>query len=170
VAQALEISYLADHPEFIDALAPAIYEHWRHILTEETVEVRRTALMRHLNRDALPIAWVAHTESRVLGTAALRESDLPGREDLMPWLGGVFVLPEFRGRDIGKVLCVAVEKHASRLFNFKTLYLFTLDRQRWYEEMQWRMLEPCQWRGRSGDIMCKDLRAARQRFRADEER
>jgi GNAT superfamily N-acetyltransferase len=54
-----------------------------------------------MNRDELPIAWVAHANGQLLGTAALRVHDLEGREDLTPWLGGVFVDSEFRGRGIG---------------------------------------------------------------------
>jgi hypothetical protein len=72
----MEISHLADHPEFIESLAPAIFEHWRHILTEETLESRVGILRTHMNRDSLPIAWIAHTERQAFGTAALRRHDL----------------------------------------------------------------------------------------------
>ncbi len=155
----MEISYLADHPEFIEGLAPAIFEHWRHILTEETLESRVGILRAHMNRDTLPIAWVAHTEWRVFGTAALRRHDLHGREDLEPWLGGVFVIEQYRQRGIGETLCAAVENHAGKT-RADTLYLFTLDCQRWYQKLGWKKFEPCQWRGRRGDIMCKVMHAA----------
>jgi hypothetical protein len=94
----VKISYLADHPEFIETLAPWVYEHWRPILTEETLDSRVARLQSHLNRNELPIALVAHSGSNVYGMAALRVHDLPGREDLSPWLGGVFVAQSFRCR------------------------------------------------------------------------
>jgi Acetyltransferase (GNAT) family len=65
------------------------------------------------------------------GTAALRVHDLKGREDLTPWLGGVFVGSHFRRQGIGAALCAAVEDKA-RLRGIQTLYLFTLDKQAWY--------------------------------------
>lgn len=55
-----------------------------------------------MNRDALPIAWIAHANGQLLGTAALRVHDLEGREDLTPWLGGVFVGTHFRRQGIGR--------------------------------------------------------------------
>src|SRR3979490_722788 len=110
----MEISHLADHPEFIESLAPAIFEHWRHILTEETLESRVGILRTHMNRDSLPIAWIAHTERQGFGPAALHRHDLPGREDLEPWLGGVFVIEQYRHCGIGEALCAAVENHARK--------------------------------------------------------
>ena len=151
----MKISYLADHPEFIETLAPWVFEHWRPILTEETLDSRIARLQSHLNRNELPIALVAHSESDVYGTAALRFHDLPGREDLSPWLGGVFVAQPFRRRGIGAALCTAIEDMTIEQFNLNTLYLFTLDKQAWYQDRGWSFFEPCAWLGRAGDIMVK---------------
>lgn len=156
----MKISLLADHPEFIATLAPWVFEHWRPILTQETLKARVAKFQAHLNRDSLPIAWVAHSGSQVLGTAALRVHDLPGREDLTPWLGGVYVAPQFRGRGIGAALCTAVEQKAKTLLETPILYLFTLDKQAWYRSLRWSMFEPCTWYGRAGDIMFKKIYAA----------
>ncbi|MHB8536269.1 MAG: GNAT family N-acetyltransferase [Sulfuricaulis sp.] len=153
----MQISYLADHPDFIEILAPWVLEHWRPILTQATLKSRVAILRAHMNRDVLPIAWVAHSESQVFGTAALRVHDLPGREDLAPWLGGVYVAPPFRARGIGAALCAAVEQKAKTFFETEMLYLFTLDRQAWYRSLGWSMYEPCSWCGRSGDIMFKKI-------------
>lgn len=155
IGQDMDISYLADHPEFIEVLAPWIYQHWRSMLTAETLEYRVAKLKGHTNRETLPIAWVAHSGGKVFGTAALRIHDLPGREDLTPWLGGVFVGPEFRGRGIGARLCSAVEDKAKSLVGNDPLYLFTLDKQRWYEKMGWTITESCTWCGHDGHIMVK---------------
>jgi N-acetylglutamate synthase-like GNAT family acetyltransferase len=104
----------------------------------------------------LPIAWVAHANGELLGTAALRVHDLEGREDLTPWLGGVFVGSKFRRQGIGEALCAAVEE-AARSRGIETLYLFTLDKQAWYSRLGWTILSPCVWRERPGDIMSKRL-------------
>jgi GNAT superfamily N-acetyltransferase len=124
----MEISYLADHPEFIDILAPWVFAHWQPLIGEVSPEERAAKFRTHLNRDMLPIALVAHAGNEVYGTASLRVHDLPGREDLSPWLGGMFVGVPFRGKGIGARLCAAVEEKAKSLFPGQLLYLFTLDR------------------------------------------
>ena len=150
----MQISYLADHPEFIPVLAPAIVEHWRAVLPEETIERRVIKLQKHVNKDMLPIGWVAHADGRVFGTAALRVHDLEGREDLTPWLGGVFVLPEHRRRGVATALCRAAEERAWSL-GFEALYLFTPDQQSLYARLGWRKSERAVWRGLESDIMIK---------------
>ncbi len=151
----MKISYLAEHPQFIDALAPLVSAQLRPIDPEETLDGRVEKLHAHLNRDILPIAWIAHSKSRVFGTAALRVKDLPGREDLTPWPGGVFVVPRYRGRGIGAALCEAVERKAASIDTAPRLYLFTLDKQAWYSRLGWEMYESCSWCGHPGDIMVK---------------
>jgi GNAT superfamily N-acetyltransferase len=154
----MRIDNLADHPELITPLAQALLEEYRALRPEDTIHTRTAKLRAHLNRDTLPIAWVAHGEGQALGTAALRVHDLEGREDLTPWLGGVFVLPQHRRRGIGQALCAVVEEKAASLA-VSALYLFTLDRQAWYARLGWSLLAPCTWRGHPGDIMCKRLPA-----------
>jgi predicted N-acetyltransferase YhbS len=153
------ISYLVEHPEYIALLAQWLFEEWRSFLGEETLEARIKKLQAHMNRDKLPIAWVAHANGQLLGTAALRVHDLEGREDLTPWLGGVFVGSQFRRSGIGAALCATVED-AARSRAIQTLYLFTLDRQAWYARLGWIVLGPCVWHQRPGDIMCKQLQTA----------
>jgi N-acetylglutamate synthase-like GNAT family acetyltransferase len=152
----VRISYLIDYPEYIPQLAQWLFEQWDSILGEETPEARINKLKAHMNRDKLPIAWVAHANGQLLGTAALRVYDLEGREDLTPWLGGVFVGTQFRRQGFGAALCATVEAEA-RSRGIQTLYLFTLDKQEWYLHLGWTPLAPCVWHQRPGDIMCKRL-------------
>jgi N-acetylglutamate synthase-like GNAT family acetyltransferase len=152
----VRISYLLEYPQHIPQLAQWLFEEWDVILGEKTPEARVKKLNAHMNRDQLPIAWVAHANGQLLGTASLRVHDLEGREDLTPWLGGVFVGAQFRRRGIGAALCAAVEE-ATRTRGIQTLYLFTLDKQAWYSRMGWTLFAPCVWHHRPGDIMCKQL-------------
>lgn len=154
------IGYLKNHPEFIDPLARYITEHWQPILKHDSVEARKIKLRAHLNFDKFPIAWVAFSKATVFGTAALRVHDLETHQHLTPWLGGVFVLPEFRNRGIGSQLCKAVELHAKHKFNIQKLFLFTLDQQAMYSRLGWKLMEHCAWHDRPGVIMEKDLKTA----------
>ena len=152
----VRISYLIEHPEYVPQLAQWLFEQWSSILGEKTLEARIKKLKTHMSRHQLPIAWVAHANRQLLGTAALRVHDLEGREDLTPWLGGVFVGAQFRRRGIGEALCVTVE-NAARSRGIQTLYLFTLDKQAWYSRLGWTVLAPCIWHERPGAIMSKKL-------------
>src|SRR4026208_528556 len=105
-------SSLLEHPEYIPQLAQWLFDQWGSILGEKTPDARIKKLNAHMNRDQLPIAWVAHANGQLLGTAALRVHDLEGREDLTPWLGGVFVGSHFRRRGIGEALCITAENAA----------------------------------------------------------
>src|SRR5437763_7475293 len=143
----VQISYLIEHPGYIPELAQWLFEQWDSILGEGNPDARIKKLKAHMNRDKLPIAWVAHANGQLLGTAALRVHDLEGREDLTPWLGGVFVGADFRRQGIGAALCATVED-AARSRGMQTLYLFTLDKQAWYSRLGWRGLGRGGWRRR----------------------
>lgn len=155
----MTISFLSDHVDFISILAPEIAAHWQPYLPDETLEKREAKLRAHMSIDALPIAWVAHIGGEVLGTAALRIADLEGREDLMPWLGGVFVRHQFRRRGVASALCRVAEEKAWAL-GFDRLFLFTLDHQSLYERLGWSNYEPAVWCGHESEIMVKRPEAA----------
>jgi N-acetylglutamate synthase-like GNAT family acetyltransferase len=155
----MQISYIVDKPDLVAGLIPGLLEHWREISPEQTFASRAAKFREHMNREVLPIAWLAHEGETAAGTAALRTSDLDGREDLGPWLGGVYVEPSFRGRGIASSLCRVVVAKARDL-GFRRLFLFTLDQQSLYARIGWRRLETTVWRGRSADIMFMDLEPA----------
>jgi len=156
----MEIDFLANHPDFINTLAPLLVAHWRPVLSQETLESRATKLRAHMNIETLPVAWVAYSGTTVLGTAALRTHDLPDHEQLTPWLGGVFVVSQYRRQGVGTALCSTVEQYAKNRFGISTLYLFTIDKQEWYKSLGWSLFESCTWCGRPGDIMFKELNHA----------
>ena len=87
----VRISYLVEHPEYVPQLAQWLFDQWNFIRDEKTPEARIEELTVHMNRDELPIAWVAHGNGQLFGAAALRVDGPEGCEDLTPWLSGVFV-------------------------------------------------------------------------------
>jgi len=150
----MRISYLADRPELAAQLVPGLLEHWSYIFPHQTVADRTAKFNAHLNRDELPIAWIAHDGDVALGTAALRKADLEGREDLGPWLGGVYVAPVYRGRGIASELCRVVEGKAYEQ-GVSRLYLFTHGQESLYERLGWATLERTVWHGHECSIMSK---------------
>jgi len=150
----MRISFLADYPQFIQVLAPEIFEYWQHILVEETINERIAKLHQHLNKVKLPIALVAHADNEVFGTAALRSLDLDEYTHLSPWLGGVFVRQPYRSRGIASALSQAIEQLAWSL-GHNVLYLFTPNQQRLYSHLGWSQFESTTWHDISADVMVK---------------
>jgi len=61
------------------------------------------------------VALVAVVSGQAVGTVTLKSDDWRPREDLSPWLGGLFVLPEHRGRGIaGRLVATAGRGASSR--------------------------------------------------------
>lgn len=125
----MTISLLADRPEFIETLASWVAEQGSPLLPQLTAESCAAKFHTHVTSNARPIAWVAHEGTHGLGTASLRIHDLPGRDDLTPWRGGVSVAPEFRNRGVGTALCAVAERQAKSRVGTSTRYVFTLDKQ-----------------------------------------
>ncbi len=150
----MRISYLKECPDLATQLIPGLIEHWRYIFPDDTFGARAAKFRLHENSDVLPMAWIAHDGDLALGTAALRLVDLPGREDLSPWLGGVYVDPRFRRRGIASALCRVAESTAAEL-QIPKLYLFTHGQEALYARLGWAHLESTSWHGYQCSIMWK---------------
>ncbi|MEO6516528.1 MAG: GNAT family N-acetyltransferase [Steroidobacteraceae bacterium] len=133
-----------------------MFDYWQRVPTDDTLATRRERLRSHLNKANLPMAWVAHDNGVVLGTAALRITDLPGYDHLTPWLSGVFVLPQYQRRGIATALCRHVEACAVNMGHVQ-LYLFTLDQRALYERLGWHCLDKGTWMGVEADVMTKSV-------------
>ena len=151
---ALRISYLKDHPQLAAQLIPGFLDHWHYVFPDDTAERRLAKFRSHENYDVLPIAWIAHDGDIALGTAALRQSNLEGREDLGPWLAGLYTDPRFRRWGVASGLCRVVEGKAVELGATK-LYLSTHGQESLYEQLGWSRLEPAMWHGYACSIMWK---------------
>ena len=80
--------------------------------------------------------FVLFDDRRPVGTAALAHRDLDARPDLTPWLAGVFVEPDFRGRGHATALVRHVENFA-RDHGVGTLWLYTTKAEGLYLRLGW---------------------------------
>ena len=64
------------------------------------------------------------------------EHDMSTRLDLTPWLAGVFVLPEHRGRGVGERLVAHAMSWAAAQ-RVETLHLYTRDAVALYQKLGW---------------------------------
>src|SRR5438874_305138 len=162
---AIAIDYLASCPEFLDALARLTWKEWQEIYQqrEQTLEDSLKNYRERMNTDRLPLTLVAVRAGlavncrELVGMVSLKFHDMDTRPDLDPWLGGLFVLPEWRNRGVGTILMHRATQEAHRL-NVPRLYLWTHSAERLYHRLGWKVVERTNYFGKEAAVMQIDLR------------
>lgn len=145
----------ADRPDLVPLVASWLWdafwqpnghrlEEVREILSEADAEI------------GPPQSFVLLAGEVPCGTASLMSADLEIRNDIGPWLAGVYVVPEARGQGCAQRLVATVED-AARAAGAMSLYLYTNDAQRLYERLGWYAIEEAEDNGRPVTIMRRDL-------------
>src|ERR1700722_17054514 len=99
-SSSITINPLADLSAGIPKLAQWFFDEW-HAFDGRSIESIQAQLFENLNRDSVPITFVAHRNSELLGSVSLDLSDLPPFDHLSPWLASLYVHTPFRGAGIG---------------------------------------------------------------------
>jgi GNAT superfamily N-acetyltransferase len=104
----------------------------------------------------MPKTFILLADTEPLGTASLVAHDLDERPDLTPWLAGMLITPQARGRGYAACLINAVEQEA-RAALISTLWLYTNTAERVYARAGWQTCETIQHNGRISALMKRDL-------------
>jgi predicted N-acetyltransferase YhbS len=147
----MHIEYLADHLEMASQLASWHVGEWATLLPDWTIEQAEGELLSHTGR-CIPTTFVAIEEKKPVGSASLLEFDLDGWETFTPWVASVYVVPQWRGRGVGRHLVARVVEEAKDLGN-SVIYLWTAGQQEYYEKLGWSVVTPAECRGRPVVIM-----------------
>ena len=92
-----------------------------------------------------------------VGTATMARRDLDERPDLTPWLAGVFVVPEARGRGYVRHLLAAFDDACQAVF-ITTAWLYTNTAEQEYLRGGWQVEEIIQRQGKPPiTLMRRDL-------------
>jgi len=135
----MTIRPLADVPERIPILARWFHAEW-HDFDGRALPAIESQLCENLNRDRIPITFIALSGSELVGTVSLDLADLPPFNNLSPWLASLYVLPSARRAGIGTALVQHARQFAfARLIS--QLYLWTPGSTRLYEECGWTILQ-----------------------------
>jgi GNAT superfamily N-acetyltransferase len=134
----MEIRRLDDVPAAIPALAEWFHAEWHHYDGRSIAETE-AQLRDCLNRDSLPITFLALRDSEVIGTVSLDTSDLPQYDHLSPWLASLYVVPTHRRVGVGRALVEHLVGFA-RVRGISPIYLWTPGSTRLYEECGWQIL------------------------------
>lgn len=150
-APVVTIHPLAHFPGAIPLLARWFFEEW-HDFDGRSTSAIQAQLNENLGRDAIPITFLAHCGSELVGTVSLDLTDLPAYDWLSPWLASLYVLPAARGAGIGTALVRHVQQFAASQ-GIQRIYLWTPGSTRLYETCGWTVLERTTYNARSISIM-----------------
>jgi N-acetylglutamate synthase-like GNAT family acetyltransferase len=149
----MKIVYLPKDDELIKTLATWIYNEWLRSNPDASIDRMISILSARAGSVKVPLTVVAlNDEGHPIGVANLTESDMKTRTDLTPWLGGVYVPPESRGKGVGSALCKRIENEAKRL-DFSKAYLFTKNQQRLYSKLGWKTISVEQYKNMEVTVM-----------------
>lgn len=135
-----KVLLLAENKQFIPELA----QLWIDEVGQDDdpcpdIENVQSRFMQHCNKDKLPIAYVGIYQNKPIGMVCLRTSE-GIQNDLSPWLGGLVVHPNYRGRKIGEELISAIKEHAKVLGYTKLYLLCDGILSIWYEKLGWQKI------------------------------
>ncbi|RON66740.1 GNAT family N-acetyltransferase [Pseudomonas fluorescens] len=134
------IDYLCDHPHLIEELAELNFKEWGEFRPGDTLEARTERMRAACAKGAIPSVVVAIEDGRLLGGALLIDSDMKIRPQLTPWLAGVYVKAEDRGRGVASQLVNRIVDEAAAL-GVSQLYLYTDAAQSLYAQLGWEVIE-----------------------------
>jgi N-acetylglutamate synthase-like GNAT family acetyltransferase len=152
----LKIINLRSAPEHIPTIAEWHHAEWGYLNPGGTVGTRIEKMQRYLRGEAMPSMYICVEGDRVLGTAALVESDMDSHPELSPWLASVYVHADYRKRGIGALLVNKVVTVANTL-GYSPLYLFTPDQEHFYKNLGWQFIAQESYRGGQATLMKIEL-------------
>lgn len=154
----IDIGYLKDYPEHIEQVAFWFHEEWHG--TEENWSFEETLdyIRKHdCNKDKLNITMIALDGDRMVGTIQLMADDLlPGWADVGPWIGGLYIDPDYRHHGIAYRLGYAMMSKAMNM-GFDCMYMFTDSIHRLPQRHHARVVGQAAYAGKTVRIYKKDL-------------
>ncbi|MDQ6809390.1 MAG: GNAT family N-acetyltransferase [Verrucomicrobiota bacterium] len=155
------IHYLAEYPHYADELAGFSYAEWpaTYELRGESLSDVVRSYRERARIDSLPLALVALASGVLIGTVSLKHHDLEILPGLTPWLGGLFVVPEWRKRGVASQLMQRAINEARRL-DLERLFLWTSSAEALYLRLGWRSVERIDYGGKQIVVMRIDPRNA----------
>ncbi|MDD3471004.1 MAG: GNAT family N-acetyltransferase [Thermoguttaceae bacterium] len=141
----MKIVPLCERMEFFDAVVQCLWNEWGKC-KNLTLSFWECWVRSSLHPAEVPQTYIAISETatgdmrgeQLLGTVSLWRSDLQSRQDLTPWLGGLYVVPAFRGRGVASALQRYVLRRAASM-SIPRLYLMT-EHEHFYERTGWIFL------------------------------
>jgi predicted N-acetyltransferase YhbS len=134
----------------------AFFEGANRTVTEDAEGLRQLLLDGRFE-----VAFVAELNGIPIGSCLFIKSELDAAHDLTPWLAGLVVAPDHRGRGIGQQLVRTVETHALSI-GVVELYLYTWEATAFYHALGWQAVDTFLQNGQPMMLMSRQLAGERQ--------
>lgn len=118
----MEILNLVDRPQFISEIAQWYYNQWGGLENSESVQSIEIKLQDSLHEKRPPLAVIAVDGESLIGVAQLKIREMRRYPEYEHWVGGVYVHPEHRGRNVATQLVQNIIQIA-RQHSIHKLYL-----------------------------------------------
>lgn len=155
----MRIEPIAAHPGRIANLAAWHHAQWSHLYDDWTLEVAMGELRDHASRAGIPTTLLLLDGDSLLGSVSIVLEDAPALQFLgSPWLASLYVVPEARGRGLGKRLVQAAVRLAAEN-QVPQLLLFTPEHGDFYRRLGWREFRRAELLGTPVDVMAIEPRS-----------
>jgi GNAT superfamily N-acetyltransferase len=139
--ESVAIDLLADHARLVPVVGQMRWREWGHPPEPEDPAWWVDATRREAGRERLPVTWVAlDAHGEALGAVGLAEYDIEERRDRSPWLIGMIVRRDLRGRGIGRRLAARLEAWAGE-HGYRQLWVATSPAPGFYQKCGWQPVE-----------------------------
>ena len=135
----LVITTIRQRPDLLPVAAEWLWREWWRA-RGQTLDQTRAVYADCYAEIGPPQMFVLLSGEMLVGTATLARKDLEERPDLTPWLAGVFVIPEARGRGYVSHLLRAFDE-ACRAAAIEKAWLYTNTAERVYLRAGWAVAE-----------------------------
>ncbi|WP_158744374.1 GNAT family N-acetyltransferase [Acidisphaera sp. L21] len=135
----LHTTTVAKRPDLLPVIAEWLWNEWwkRWGRSLEETQAMYAACRAEIGA---PQTFILVADDTPIGTVTLARKDLDERPNLTPWLAGVFVIPERRGRGYVRHLLEAFDE-ACRRASIPTAWLYTNTAERVYLRAGWQLVE-----------------------------
>lgn len=155
----VSFSFLSEYTELAEMLGREIYREWEsmyRVQGKTESDVVATVKSRAVDNE-IPLTMIAHENGALCGSVTLKVNEGDEFPELTPWLAGVFVLPQFRGKGIGRSLVTFAEMVASEKFGVRKLYLYTSTAAGLYSALGYCVFAQAEKDGKVVEYMEKEL-------------
>ena len=137
-------------------LAPLIAQlqgaEWQHLYRDWNAAHALKDFEAEKSDGGLPTTMIALEGDDLRGSVSVVFDDLPGAQDLNPWVASLYVLPKYRGQGVGGFLLNQVSCLLQRN-QVQKAYLFTEKSQSFFRRYGWRTLRSGNANGFEVEIM-----------------
>ncbi|WP_156889740.1 GNAT family N-acetyltransferase [Paenibacillus harenae] len=129
----IQVYDLKDKAEQFEKTVQLFWSQWG---TDKNYKFYYDCMLHSMKTESdLPRFYIAVQNDSIIGTYALLRNDLISRQDILPWLACLYIVPEYRGRNMGAEL-LQHALHETRKMGYNSLYLCT-DLEGYYEKYGW---------------------------------